>query len=74
MRNTAAHYSHSAEYFLDRLEVSLLMVHAIDDPVVSDCWVKKAVDSGNKHTIVATTQRGGHVGWFEGWLPLGDTW
>lgn len=51
------------------------MIHAADDPVVSDGSVDwDAVVQRNKNIISVTTQRGGHVGWYDSPLIMGPTW
>lgn len=72
---TASHYPLAAGEHLHRVGITLLMVHALDDPVVPSTFVdwQRIVES-NKNIIAVTTQRGGHCGWFDSSLLLGSTW
>eukprot|EP00462_Mataza_sp_D1_P018475 CAMPEP_0175134140 /NCGR_PEP_ID=MMETSP0087-20121206/8023_1 /TAXON_ID=136419 /ORGANISM="Unknown Unknown, Strain D1" /LENGTH=453 /DNA_ID=CAMNT_0016416689 /DNA_START=216 /DNA_END=1577 /DNA_ORIENTATION=- len=72
--NTASHYANSAASVIDKVGVSTLIMHAVDDPVVSHQHIDWETVVGNKHIITITTRRGGHVSWYEDFLPFGATW
>lgn len=58
---------------LPTVNVPLLALMAKDDPLCpEDAWKKCLKNSaGNENIIVATTERGGHCGW---WTGTGDSW
>lgn len=53
----------SSHYVLPQVRVPLLAVNSADDPVVQ----KVPIDEGihNRWTVIAVTNGGGHLGWFE---------
>jgi pimeloyl-ACP methyl ester carboxylesterase len=59
---------------LARVEDPVLCFHARDDPLVPDAVGRTALDvaAQAKGPIIIETNRGGHCGWFEGWL--GESW
>ena len=69
---------------IHNVSVPLLIVHALDDPLVS--WRTVGANDGLRHPANLTsrtgsgnlflllTQRGGHVGWPTGMLPFIDKW
>lgn len=73
-KNTATHYEDSAFSHVDGVQVSTLVLHAYDDPVVSYAHIDWQALVANPHIIVVTTKRGGHCAWYEGILPFGHTW
>ena len=60
--------------YLDRVEVTTLMLHARDDPIVGYDDINWDAVARNKNFITVITNRGGHVGWLQGMLPLGPTY
>ena len=64
------------------MSIPLLVVHALDDPLVT--WRTVAANQGIRHPAILTqhvenlflllTKRGGHVGWPTGLLPFVDKW
>eukprot|EP00808_Paulinella_micropora_P020912 g32063.t1 len=72
--NTAEHWENPAEKFISGIGISTLVLHARDDPVVSNAHVRWRKLWANKHVITAHTKRGGHVSWFEGWFPIGPSY
>ena len=51
------------------------MIHADDDPFISAKEIPwTAITSGNKNIIASITNRGGHVGWIEGFTPFNSAW
>ncbi len=67
------HYSYKANAHMDKIEVTTLMMHSFDDPIVTSASVDWDKVVANKNIIVAQTKRGGHVGYIEGATPLGPT-
>lgn len=74
MDNTKTHYEDNAFSRVSGVQVSTLILHAVDDPVVSYKHIDWDEVTNNKHVIVLTTRRGGHVAWYEGFFPFGATW
>ena len=71
---SGSHYRFRAIDHVDRIKVTTLVLHAEDDPVVSSAHVDWTKVQKNKYIIVAHTKRGGHVAWYQGLSPWGDTW
>lgn len=69
-----AHYQGLAGGFLSKIEVTTLMLHAVDDPIVGYHSIDWDACYNNKNIISVSTQRGGHVGWLTGLVPFGPTW
>jgi len=74
LKTMANHYKESAISLVDNVQVSTLVLHAKDDPVVSFEHIDWTRVSKNRHIIRVTTRRGGHCSWYEGMLPFGATW
>jgi hypothetical protein len=74
LKTMANHYKESAISLVDNVQVSTLVLHAKDDPVVSFEHIDWNKVSKNRHIIRLTTRRGGHCSWYEGMLPFGATW
>jgi predicted alpha/beta-fold hydrolase len=72
--NTANHYANRAGANMHKVQVTTLILHAEDDPVVSPAHTDWQSVVRNKHIILMRTKRGGHVGWYEGMFPWGTTW
>ncbi|KDN51239.1 hypothetical protein RSAG8_00868, partial [Rhizoctonia solani AG-8 WAC10335] len=53
----------SSSKFLSSVKVPLLGLNACDDPIASETIPYKAASSSN-HFVLATTESGGHLGWF----------
>eukprot|EP00300_Choanocystis_sp_HF-7_P002118 c11654_g1_i2.p2 GENE.c11654_g1_i2~~c11654_g1_i2.p2 ORF type:complete len:193 (+),score=52.29 c11654_g1_i2:1198-1776(+) len=73
MKQTLAHYSTPARLAMDKIEIPTLLIHAADDPIVSTKHLNWDQICRNKNIIAMLTKRGGHVGWYEGGLPFGNT-
>ena len=63
------------------ISIPLLVVHALDDPLIT--WRTVAANDGAMHPknltagtslFLLLTKRGGHVGWPVGWLPTVERW
>ncbi|KAI8826648.1 Alpha/Beta hydrolase protein [Fimicolochytrium jonesii] len=57
----------SAQYIPD-IRVPFLVLTALDDPISPPEVLPYFEVYENPHCIMATTKRGGHIGWFEGWF------
>ncbi|GAB5354139.1 hypothetical protein AAMO2058_000094200 [Amorphochlora amoebiformis] len=71
---TKMHYEQNAAEGMDKVQITTLVLHAEDDPIVSDGHVDWDIVENNKSIISMKTRRGGHVAWYEGFLPFGETW
>mmetsp|Transcript_24895 Transcript_24895/g.44284 ORF Transcript_24895/g.44284 Transcript_24895/m.44284 type:complete len:283 (-) Transcript_24895:43-891(-) len=71
---TGAHYEHLAAGDMDKVQITTLILHADDDPIVGGDHVDWKQVEANRAIITMRTRRGGHVAWYEGWLPFGETW
>merc|ERR1712166_747927 len=69
-----AHYAGLAGDKLNKIEVTTLMIHAVDDPICGYHSVDWNACLANKNIISVATRRGGHVGWLTGLFPFGPTW
>ncbi|KAJ3046088.1 hypothetical protein HDV00_003838 [Rhizophlyctis rosea] len=58
----------SAQYVPD-VAIPTLLLSALDDPVASSEAIPYYEAMSNPHVLLATTDRGGHLGWFEGIWP-----
>jgi len=54
------------EQELKAISTPLLIVHALDDPVVPHNALPLSILRNNKHCLIALTACGGHSGWLEG--------
>ena len=68
------HYSGLAMPYISSVEVTTLMIHARDDPVVGYHSIDWQACAANKNIITVKTNRGGHVGWLSGAMPFSYTW
>ena len=68
---------------IHQLAVPLLVVQALDDPLITWRTVasnagpmhpENLVQTGSGNLMLLLTKRGGHVGWPLGWLPQLKTW
>lgn len=69
---------------IHQLSIPLCILHTLDDPIST--WRNvvgrpgsimvpaSLVESGNGNLMVLLTEKGGHVGWPEGWLPWRTNW
>eukprot|EP00301_Raphidiophrys_heterophryoidea_P023151 c7119_g1_i1.p1 GENE.c7119_g1_i1~~c7119_g1_i1.p1 ORF type:complete len:623 (+),score=147.69 c7119_g1_i1:48-1871(+) len=73
MKQTRDHYLHPASKGMDKIQVTTLVLSALDDPIVHVRNIHWSKFLENTNVIVMRTKRGGHVGWYEGILPFGDT-
>jgi len=73
MTQTRDYYRRPALQGMDAIQVSTLILSALDDPIVHISNINWARVCENPNLIVMRTRRGGHVGWYEGILPFGDT-
>ncbi|CAA2952567.1 embryogenesis-associated EMB8 [Olea europaea subsp. europaea] len=62
-----SYYRHSSSCsFVPRVSVPLLCISALDDPVCTSEAIPFDECRANKNTVLATTQHGGHLAFFEG--------
>ncbi|KAJ3064861.1 hypothetical protein HDU98_011769 [Podochytrium sp. JEL0797] len=65
----------SSHQFILDIKIPTLILSDRDDPIVNEHLIPFADVLGNPNVILATTNRGGHLGWFEGvfspkrWFP-----
>ncbi|ELR13870.1 hydrolase, alpha/beta fold domain containing protein [Acanthamoeba castellanii str. Neff] len=64
----------SSVNYIQNVAVPTLILHAMDDPIVPAAALDRPREEAEKNpnTILATVPYGGHVGFPEGWLPIGD--
>jgi predicted alpha/beta-fold hydrolase len=64
----------SSVNYIQHVAVPTLILHAMDDPIVPAAALDRPREEAEKNpnTILATVPYGGHVGFPEGWLPMGD--
>ena len=58
---------------MKNVKISSLILHALDDPVVSNDHIDWTAIASNPHMISMHTNRGGHVAFFDGLVPAGPT-
>ncbi|KAI8918215.1 Alpha/Beta hydrolase protein [Powellomyces hirtus] len=64
----------SAQYLPD-VRIPMLLLTALDDPIVDPEILPIIEVKNNPHLLMATTKHGGHIGWYEGalnprrWIP-----
>eukprot|EP00466_Bigelowiella_natans_P014409 jgi/Bigna1/85281/estExt_fgenesh1_pg.C_30137 len=73
-KQTHKQYENQAAKHMEKVQITTLILHAEDDPIVSDGHVNWDEVDANKSIITMKTRRGGHVAWYEGVLPFGETW
>jgi predicted alpha/beta-fold hydrolase len=71
---TEDHYAGAVKDKWDKIRVTTLLIHAMDDPILLYSSIDWNNIVKNKNLIAVSTERGGHVAWHEGLVPLGDTW
>jgi len=60
---------------LKSVEIPLLIIHALDDPLVPTSVVPRDIINKNKNIIYCETKKGGHVAWLSGLFPTrGLSW
>lgn len=67
------HYAKAVEV-LANISIPFLLVSAQDDPITSLDLASRSECERNRHIILLETMRGGHVGFYDGFLPFGTTW
>ncbi|KAJ3194166.1 hypothetical protein HDU67_004831 [Dinochytrium kinnereticum] len=58
----------SAQYVPD-IRIPTLILSALDDPIASYKTIPVYETKANPNVILATTLRGGHIGWYQGIIP-----
>jgi len=59
---------HSCLPLLPKVSIPILLLNALDDPLVSASLIPFDLPKENDNIIVVTTKAGGHISWCEGWL------
>ncbi|KAI8897791.1 Alpha/Beta hydrolase protein [Globomyces pollinis-pini] len=61
----------SCAYDIPYIQIPTLFLNSMDDPVCSSFVIPYNEIKSNPHTVLATTEFGGHLGWFQdGWDNL----
>ena len=55
----------SSKQYMSRIKIPLLSLHALDDPIVAPYYLPWNEVKQTKHVVFASTNGGGHVGWFK---------
>jgi len=59
---------------IHKIAIPTLFLNALDDPISAQDAIPYQKIKSNPNCILATTERGGHVAWIDGLLPLGPSW
>jgi predicted alpha/beta-fold hydrolase len=59
----------SSRYFLEKIQVPTLIIHAKDDPFMTEDLIP-SIDEISPLVSMEVYDRGGHVGFVSGWNPL----
>lgn len=74
MGPTKDHYE-SLYKDIQKIGITTLVLHSSDDPMVSNqIFNVTELARASKYVISLNTRRGGHIGFYEGFLPFGKTW
>lgn len=75
-RNVTEYHAINSSYaFLHKVRRPLLILNALDDPIVDRALIPYEQAQRNPAIIIATTKRGGHLGWLSGLFPFtGPSW
>lgn len=60
--------------YIPKITIPTLFLNALDDPISSREAIPYQSLKSNPNCILVTTERGGHVAWIDGLLPLGPSW
>lgn len=64
----------SSVHRLPQIRTPTLVLNSLDDPVVHKDCIPYVEAFGNPYVVLATTQLGGHLGWFTLQGPRGNRW
>ena len=64
----------SSRRYLPGVQVPTLILRAKDDPLISAGDIPYDLFEYNRALFAGITERGGHVGWVEGWPPAYRMW
>jgi hypothetical protein len=64
----------SARRYLPGVQVPTLLLRAKDDPLIPAADIPTEIFQHNRALLPAITERGGHVGWIEGWPLASGLW
>ena len=71
---TKSHYESLVNDF-HKIGITTLILHSSDDPMVSNSLYNLTeLARASKYVISLNTKRGGHIAFYEGFLPVGRTW
>jgi predicted alpha/beta-fold hydrolase len=59
---------------ISKIAIPTLFLNALDDPISAQDAIPYQKIKSNPNCILATTERGGHVAWIDGLLPIGPSW
>ncbi|KAI9350296.1 Alpha/Beta hydrolase protein [Obelidium mucronatum] len=59
----------SSAQFIPAIAIPTLLLSDLNDPIAMKESIPYADILGNPNLVLAVTKRGGHLGWYEGWLP-----
>ncbi|KAG2382007.1 hypothetical protein C9374_005799 [Naegleria lovaniensis] len=59
----------SCKHDISGIQIPILFLNALDDPISSKYAIPYDDLKENSNIILATTERGGHVAWLDGWTP-----
>jgi len=59
------YYHHSCIRYLPQVSVPLLLINALDDPLVAKTAIPMTIHETNDNVIIVTTEHGGHLAWCE---------
>ncbi|KAL6067948.1 medium-chain fatty acid ethyl ester synthase/esterase 2 [Balamuthia mandrillaris] len=66
------YFDASSRFYIPAVKVPLLVIHAKDDPIVDHSTLPLQECSESAHTLFVLTEKGGHVGFPEGVIPVGN--
>jgi len=64
----------SCVHHLHKIDIPLLVIHAIDDPLIPPHAFPKGKLEANPNVTMIITQNGGHIGWAAGKTPFLHNW
>lgn len=64
--SVSQYYHDASSYrFIEHVKVPLLCMNALDDPIAAARCIPYKEIEANPNVVLATTDTGGHLGWFE---------
>ncbi len=62
----------SCKHVLDNIQIPLLVLQALDDPIIPRDVIPWNKVMSNPNIILAATDIGGHIAWLQGWNPANE--